>query len=133
MPRSRPRHPLAFSRREKQILDVLYQRAPATVADVLAGLPNPPGYSAVRTMLARLEEKGFVVHEEDGPRYVYRPAHAPERTGASLLHRIVDAYFDGSPSKLVAAMLDRESTRMTDQELDELARLVSRARRRGAK
>ena len=133
MARTTPRHPLAFSRREKQILDILYESAPATVADVLKKLPNPPGYSAVRTMLARLEEKGFIVHEEDGPRYLYRPTHARERTGASLLQRFVDAYFDGSPSKLVAAMLDRDVTRMTDRELDDLARLVSRARRRGGK
>ena len=130
--RARPRaHPLAFSQREKQVLDALYERSPATVGDILERMPNPPGYSAVRAMLARLEEKGFVRHETDGPKYRYRPVLGRERTGASLLKRIVDAYFDGSPTKLVAAVLDRSSIKMSKAELDELARLVKAARRSG--
>ena len=124
---------LAFSRREKQVLDAVYDCAPATVGDVLARMPNPPSYSAVRAMLARLEEKGFVRHEEDGTRYVYHPTQDRGQSGASLLERIVDSYFDGSPTKLVAAMLDRSAMRMSDTELDELAKLVDAARSRSGK
>jgi BlaI family transcriptional regulator, penicillinase repressor len=121
---------LAFSRREKQVLDAVYASAPATVGDVLAHMPDPPGYSAVRAMLARLEEKGFVRHEEDGARYVYHPTRERAQTRASLLERIVDAYFDGSPTKLVAAMLDQSAMKLSNQELDELAALVDAARAR---
>lgn len=124
---------LAFSRREKQVLDAVYACAPATVGDVLAHMPKPPGYSAVRAMLARLEDKGFVRHKEDGARYVYLPTQERARTGASLLERIVEAYFDGSPTKLVATMLDRSAMTLTDRELAELAALVDEARARGAK
>ncbi|MDF2775269.1 MAG: putative transcriptional regulator [Geminicoccaceae bacterium] len=124
---------LAFSRREKQVLDAVYATAPATVNDVLARLPNPPGYSAVRAMLARLEEKGFVRHEEDGARYVYHPTRERAQTRASLLERIVDAYFDGSPTNLVATMLDRSAMSLSERELDELAALVDAARARTPK
>ena len=123
--------PLAFSRREKQVLDALYACTPATVADVLERLPDPPGYSAVRAMLARLEEKGYVRHEESGPRYLYYPVHARDDAGASLLKRLVDAYFDGSPTRLFAAALDRNAMKITDRELDELVRMVEEARRSG--
>ena len=135
MPSRRARsraHPLAFSQREKQVLDALYERHPATVGDIRQRMPDPPGYSAVRAMLARLEEKGFVRHEADGAKYRYWPVLGRERTGASLLKRIVDAYFDGSPTKLVAAVLDRSSIKVSNAELDELARLVNAARRGGA-
>ena len=122
--------PLAFSRREKQVLDAVYECAPATVGDVLAHMPDPPGYSAVRAMLTRLETKGFVRHEEDGSRYVYHPTRARVQTGASLLRRIVDSYFDGSPTKLVGAVLDPTAMKISDRELDELAQLVNAARRK---
>ena|SRR5687767_6694949 len=121
---------LAFSRREKEVLDAVYASAPATVGDVLARMGNPPSYSAVRAMLARLEEKGFVRHEEDGARYVYHPTRERVQTRASILERIVDTYFDGSPTKLVAAMLDRSAMKLSDSELDELATLVDAARAR---
>lgn len=112
------------------MLDAVYECAPATVGDVLSRMPNPPSYSAVRAMLARLEDKGFVRHEEDGARYVYLPTRDRSQTRASLLARIVDAYFDGSPSKLVAAVLDKSTMKISDAELDELAKLVSAARRK---
>jgi BlaI family penicillinase repressor len=121
---------LAFSQREKQVLDAVYAGAPATVGDVLARMPDPPSYSAVRAMLARLEEKGFVRHEEDGSRYVYHPTRERVQTRASIVERIVDTYFDGSPTKLVAAMLDRSAMKLSDGELDELAALVDAARSR---
>jgi predicted transcriptional regulator len=125
----RPGTPLAFSRREKQVLDALYECSPATVADVLERMPKPPGYSAVRAMLARLETKGYVRHADDGQRYLYEPVHPREHARASLLKRLVDAYFDGSPTKLVAAMLDRKAIRLSEKELDEVAKLVADARR----
>lgn len=125
--------PLAFSRREKQVLDALYECAPGTVNDVMEHMADPPGYSAVRAMLARLEEKGYVQHEQDGPRYLYRPVHAREQARASLLRRLVDTYFDGSPTKLVAAVLAPQAMQVSDEELDELARLVAAARRKGGR
>jgi predicted transcriptional regulator len=121
--------PLAFSRREKQVLDALYDCTPATVSDVLERLPDPPGYSAVRAMLARLEDKGYVRHEESGTRYLYYPVHARDHARASLLKRVLDTYFDGSPTKLFAAVLDRNAMKISDADLAELARLVSEARK----
>ena len=132
-PKRKSGTPLAFSRREKQVLDALYAASPATVSDVIERMPNPPGYSAVRAMLARLERKGYVRHEHDGPRYLYRPVHPREHARASLLRRLVDAYFDGSPTKLVAAMLDRGAMQVSEDELDELAGLVAAARKRREK
>jgi predicted transcriptional regulator len=127
--KQKPEPPLAFSRREKQVLDALYDCTPATVNDVLERLPNAPGYSAVRAMLARLEDKGYVRHEESGPRYLYFPVHARDHARASLLKRVVDTYFDGSPTKLFAAVLDRNAMKISDADLAELGRLVSEARR----
>ena len=132
-PRRQSGAALAFSRREKQVLDAVYANPPATVSDVMARMPNPPSYSAVRAMLSRLEEKGFVRHEENGARYVYHPTRERAQSRASLLERIVDAYFDGSPTKLVATMLDRSAMTLSDRDLDELAALVDAARARTPK
>ncbi|MGH7466791.1 MAG: BlaI/MecI/CopY family transcriptional regulator [Longimicrobiales bacterium] len=120
-----------LSRRERQIMDVVYARGSASVADVLDDLPDPPGYSAVRAMLAKLERKGHLQHEEQGPRYVYVPTRAREEVQGSALHRMMRTFFDGSPTKAVAAILDLSAVDMSEAEIDEMAKLVEQARRRG--
>ena len=117
-----------LSRRERQIMDILIRRSRATASDVRSELADAPGYSAVRTMLSRLEEKGHVTHEQDGPRYVYRAAIDTERARESAIERMMRTFFEGSPGKAVAALLDRSSTDLSDRELDELAELIERMR-----
>ena len=121
-----------LSRRERQIMDLLYQRGRATAAEVQAELPDPPGYSAVRAMLRVLEEKGHVRHMQDGPRYVYLPKVARDRAKRSALRHVVRTFFDGSTEQLVAALLDDGSTQLSEGELDRLAHLIERARKEGA-
>jgi predicted transcriptional regulator len=121
-----------LSRRERQIMDFLYQNGRATAAEVQANLPDPPSYSAVRAMLRVLEEKGHARHLQDGPRYVYVPSVARERAKRSALRHVVRTFFDGSPEEVVAALLDDRSAKLSDDELDRLARLIARARQEGA-
>ena len=122
---------LNLSRRERQIMDVVYARGQVTVAEVLEDLPDPPGYSAVRAMLGKLERKQYLRHEEHGPRYVYVPTLPREEVQETALERMMNTFFDGSPSKAVAAILDLSATDLTDAEIDELAKLVEQARGRG--
>lgn len=121
-----------LSRRERQIMDFLYQHGRATAAEVQANLPDPPSYSAVRAMLRVLEEKGHAQHEQDGPRYVYRPSVARDRAKVSALRHLVRTFFDGSREQVVAALLDDDTSQMSDDELDRLSRLIDRARQEGA-
>jgi predicted transcriptional regulator len=121
-----------LSRRERQIMDFLYQKGRATAAEVQANIPDPPGYSAVRAMLRVLEEKGHVRHEQDGPRYVYVPRVARERAKRQALRHVVRTFFDGSPEQVMAALLDDRSAKLSDEDLDRLARLIARARQEGA-
>jgi len=121
-----------LSRRERQIMDLLYQRGRATAAEVQAELPDPPGYSAVRAMLRVLEDKGHVRHQQDGPRYVYVPKVARDRAKRTALRHVVRTFFDGSTEQLVAALLDDGSTQLSEGELDRLADLIARARKEGA-
>ncbi len=109
-------------------MDVLFQRGEATVAEVRKALADPPSYSSVRTLLGVLEEKGFVDHTEDGPRYVYRPTIRKDRAQRSALRHVRDTFFDGSAEQLMAALLDDADTRATDAQLDRLASLIERAR-----
>lgn len=122
---------LDLSRRERQIMDVVYRRGRATVAEVRAGMPDAPSYSAVRAMLGKLEGKGLLTHEEEGPRYVYLPTHAPEQARESALRRLVRTFFDGSAARAAAAMLELEASELTRAELDELSARIEEARRRG--
>jgi predicted transcriptional regulator len=126
---AKPKHP-GLTKRERQIMDALYRRGAATVAEVLEDLPNPPTYSTVRAMLARLEEKGHVSHRQDGPRYVYRPTLARQSARQSALERLVETFFDGSEASTIAAILDRESLDLEESELDRLSDLIERARRK---
>ena len=121
-----------LSRRERQIIDILYAQGRATAAEVQAALPDPPSYSAVRAMLRILEEKGHVKHEQDGPRYVYVPTVARDNAKRSALRHMLQTFFDGSTEQAISALLDDSSTRLSDRELDRLARIIDQARRTGA-
>jgi len=121
-----------LSRRERQIVDILYAQGRATAAEVQSALPDPPSYSAVRAMLRILEDKGHVRHEQDGPRYVYVPTVARDNAKRSALRHMLQTFFDGSAEQAISALLDDSSTRLSDRELDRLARMIDQARRTGA-
>jgi predicted transcriptional regulator len=121
-----------LSRRERQIVDVLYRHGRATAAEVMAELTGEPSYSTVRTQLRVLEGKGHVRHEQDGQRYVYSPA-VPRRTvRRSVLKHLVETFFDGSVEQAVAALLGGEGSRLTDEQLDRIEDLIKKARKDGA-
>ncbi len=123
--------PDELSARERQIMDVVWRRGTATVTEVLAEIPDPPSYSAVRAMLRILEEKGHLRHREEGRRYVYLPTAPRTRAQRSALRRVLRTFFQDSPREAVAALLDMEAARLSAGELDELEALVRRARARG--
>jgi predicted transcriptional regulator len=119
----------ALTRRERQIMDILYRRGRATAAEVMDALTGDPNYSTVRTQLRVLEDKGQVRHEEEGLRYVYSPA-VPRRTARkSALRHLVDTFFDGSAEQVVGALLGGEGARVTDEELARIADLVAKAKK----
>jgi predicted transcriptional regulator len=120
-----------LSRRERQIMDVVYARGRATAQEVADNIPDPPGYSAVRALLRVLEDKGHLRHEQDGPRYVFLPVVTRERARQSALRQLVRTFFDGNAEQAVAALLDLKSSQLDDQELDRLAQLIERARKEG--
>src|SRR5438093_11898817 len=122
-----------LSRRERQIIDILYRRARATAAEVMEDLAGEPSYSTVRTQLRVLEEKGHVRHEEDGQRYVYLPAVPRRAARKSALKHLVETFFDGSGEKTVAALLGGEGARVSDEELQRISQLIDRARKEGSK
>jgi BlaI family penicillinase repressor len=125
-----PSH-LDLSRRERQIMDVIYRLGRAAVSDVLERLPDPPSYSAVRAMLRILEEKGHLRHEADGPRYVYLPTVPRETAKESALKHMLRTFFGGSTTAAVAALLDLSEDNLSETELDRLSRLIENARERG--
>ncbi len=120
----------SLSRRERQIMEVVYRGGQATAGEVLAALPDPPSYSAVRAMLRVLENKGHLRHVPDGTRYVYRPTVARERAGGPALESVVETFFGGSAEKAVAALLDARSD-LSPEELDRLSTLIEQARSEG--
>ena len=121
--------PNALSRRERQIMDILYKLERASVGQVLAEIAGKPSYSTVRAQLRVLEEKGHVRHEEHGLRYVYAPAVPRDVARRSALRHLVETFFDGSTEKVVAALLGGEVARISPEELDRLARLISKGRK----
>lgn len=121
--------PAHLSRRERQIMDTLYRAGRATAAEVRAGLTDAPSDSAVRTLLRILEEKGHVRHEIDGLRFVYLPTVAREKAKRSALKHVIDTFFDGSASQVVAALLDLAPGDLDKEEMARLQKLVDRAKR----
>ena len=120
-----------LSRRERQIIDVLYRRGRATAAEVMADLPGDPSYSTVRTQLRVLEAKGHVRHEDDGQRYVYSPAVPRGTVRRSALKHLVETFFDGSVEQTVAALLGVDAVRLSEAELERIAELIEKARKEG--
>ena len=120
-----------FSRRERQILDILFRRGKATAAEVHADLPDRPSYSAVRAHLRTLEDKGHVRHEADALRYVYTPTVQPARARKSALRHLVATFFEGSPASAAAALLDSSAAELTADDLDRLSALIDKARKEG--
>src|ERR1700753_362896 len=127
-----PKQHTSVSRRERQIMDVLYQRGRATAAEIHQALPDRPSYSAVRAKLRVLEEKGHVKHVEESLRYVYLPTLAPDRARRSALRHMVDTFFNGSAEQLVAALVDRSAAlEISQEELDRMSALIEKARQEG--
>lgn len=120
-----------LGRRERQIVEAIYRLGRATVHDVLGELPDPPSYSAVRAMLGKLEGKGYVEHEQDGPRYVYMPVVPAERAQRTALRHLVDTFFDGSAERAALALIKLSDTGISDIELERLAELARRAEEEG--
>lgn len=120
---------LNLSRRERQIMDVIFQRDRATAAEVMKNLPDPPSYSAVRATLRILEEKGHVQHEQDGLRYVFVPTMAPETAKRSAVEHLLQTFFNGSAEQAVATLLDGSASKLSEEELDRLAQLIEKARK----
>jgi predicted transcriptional regulator len=121
----------ALSRRERQVMDILHRRSGATVAEIMADLPDPPTYSAVRSVLRILSEKTLIKHKEDGPRYVYYPAEATEQARDDMLAHVVRTYFAGSPEQAVTALLRMSDVDMPDAEVERLRNTIRRARQNG--
>lgn len=121
---------LDLSRRERQILDALFRLGRATAAQIRSELPDPPSYSAVRALLRILEEKGHIRHNQDGPRYVYMPVVARDSAKRSALRHLVQTFFEGSATQAISALLDTSSSKLSDQDLERLSRLVEEARNR---
>ena len=121
--------PDPLSRRERQIMDVIYARGQATAADVAAGLPDPPSYSAVRALLRILEDKGHLRHHQDGPRYVFLPIVPRDRARRSAIRNLVRTFFDGSAAQAAAALIDQ--AKLSDTEFDRLAEIIEKARKEG--
>lgn len=115
-----------LTRRERQIMDSVYRRGAATAAEVLEDLPDPPSYSAVRAMLRKLQDKGYLVAAQDGPRYLYSAVIPRDEARESALHRLVRTFFDGSRAKAVAALLDPHEGALTEEEMRELEALIQR-------
>jgi predicted transcriptional regulator len=127
---TRPRHD-RLTRRERQIMDVVYRLGRATVSEVQEALPDPPGYSAVRALLRILEEKGHLRHEQDGPRYAFLPTVPRDKVRRVALRQLVRTFFEGSTAQAVAALLDAPDVKLSAEELDRLSHLIDQARQEG--
>jgi predicted transcriptional regulator len=120
-----------LTRREREIMDILHRRERATAHEVMDDLTDAPSYSAVRTFLRLLEERGHVRHEQDGPRYVYRPTVARRDAQRSALAHLVDTFFDGSVEDAVATLVESSKPRLSKQELDRISTLIAKAKKEG--
>ena len=127
------REEAALTRRERQIMDILYRRGRATANEVMQELPGDPHYSTVRTQLRTLEDKGHVAHEEEGLRYVYMPAVPRRAARKSALRHLMDTFFDGSAEQVVAALLGGEGAKLSDEELGRIGELIEKAKKEGSR
>ena len=118
-----------LSRRERQIMDILFARGRASVAEVLEGLPDPPSYSAVRALLGILESKGFVKHLEEGPRYIYQPVQSRSKAGQSMMRQILQVFYGGSLEKAVAALLGASPDKISRSEIERLEKLIRQSQK----
>ncbi|HEU4688822.1 MAG TPA: BlaI/MecI/CopY family transcriptional regulator [Vicinamibacterales bacterium] len=121
----------SLSRRERQIMNIVYRRGEATAAQILADMPDPPSYSAVRALLRILVDKKHLQHREDGPRFVYSATVPRQTARARALAQVVNTFFDGSALKAASALLGSTQRKLTKAELDELGTLIDAARKRG--
>jgi predicted transcriptional regulator len=118
-----------FSRRERQIMDALYRLGRAPAAEIRDALPDPPSYTAVRTLLTILHQKGHVTFESDGTRYIYEPAMRRDEVARSAIERVLQTFFDNSVEKVVQSLVDRKETRLDREQLDRLALIIEKARK----
>jgi BlaI family penicillinase repressor len=119
-----------LSRRERQIMEIIFARSEATAAEVTEALPDAPSYSAVRALLRILEEKGHLKHREDGKRYVFLPTEPVEKASRSALNQVVQTFFEGSLASAVAALVDAKDAKVSDEELKRLEDIIKQARKR---
>ena len=120
-----------LSRREREIMDILYQRGKSSASEVRQAMSDTPSYSAVRAMLRILEEKGHVRHQAEGLKYVYLPTVTAEKAKRSAVKHLLETFFKDSPEQVVAALLDVSSTRLTPEELDRIAEMIEQAKKEG--
>ena len=120
-----------WSRRERQIMEILYQRGKASASEVREAMEDAPSYSAVRALLRVLEDKGHAKHEMDGLRYVYVPVVAADKAKRSAVKQLVETFFSDSPEQMVAALLDVSARRLTREDLDRMAAMIEKARKEG--
>jgi predicted transcriptional regulator len=120
----------ALSRRERQVMDILYRRGEATAAEVMQELPDPPGYSSVRSILSILVEKRHVVHREEGLRYVYEPATSTQHVREEALRHVIRTFFNGSTDQTIAAVLRMSDSRLTERDIERLQDRIRKARAR---
>jgi predicted transcriptional regulator len=125
------KQPDPLTRREREIMDILHRRGRGTAHEVMADLADPPSYSAVRTFLRLLEERGHVRHEQDGPRYIYMPTVARRDAQRSALSHLVDTFFDGSVEDAVATLVESTKPKLSASELDRIASLIAKAKKEG--
>ena len=123
--------PDPLTRREREIMDILHRRGRATAHEVMDDLAEPPSYSAVRTFLRLLEERGHVHHEQDGARYVYSPTVARREAQRSAISHLVETFFDGSVEDAVATLVESSKPRLSKQELERIASLIAKAKKEG--
>jgi predicted transcriptional regulator len=120
-----------FSRREREIMDALYKLGKATAAQIQAAMPDPPSYTAIRTLLTILEKKGHIRHRAEGPRYVYEPKVAREKMAQKAVRSVLTTFFDNSVEGVVAALLNQQDQKLSREELDRLADMIAKAREDG--
>jgi len=121
----------SLSRREREIMDILYRRGKASASEVREAMPEAPSYSAVRAMLRVLEEKGHIRHEAEGLKYVFLPVVTRDKAKRSAVKHVLDTFFGGSPEQAVAALLDVSAQRLTREELDRMSAMIEQAKKEG--